>query len=214
MGERGRLDHGIAGLRAVDWPPGTGGIGQVSTRAELGLRKHGERVESPTEAYPGETMTKKPKLVDAADASVKAMNRVKAAVGAVGRALGKTSRPPPKGSSHPAPADPIVDAGSRTARVRFEVQASTEYGQMVCVVGDHAALGAWDPAHAVPLDPSEYPTWTGRVEVEHGRKLEYKYVLRQSDGSCAWEAQTGNRELTVPASGAEVSTRDVADWTA
>jgi alpha-amylase len=156
-------------------------------------------------------MSKKAKLVDAADASVKAMNKVKAAVG---RALGKTSRPPAKSSSHPAPADPMVDGGSKTARVRFEVLASTEYGETVCVVGDHTALGAWDPARAVPLDPTLYPTWSGRVEIERGQKLEYKYVRRQSDGSCAWEAQTGNRVLTVPASGAEVSARDVADWTA
>ena len=159
-------------------------------------------------------MSKKAKLVDAADASVKAMNKVKAAVGAVGRALGKTSRPPPSSASQPAPADPVVDGGSKTARVKFEVQASTDYGQMVCVVGDHAALGAWDPAQALPLDPTKYPMWTGRVEVERGRKIEYKYVRRQSDGSCAWEAQTDNRVLTVPASGAEVSTRDVVDWTA
>jgi alpha-amylase len=159
-------------------------------------------------------MSKKAKLVDAADASVKAMNKVKAAVGAVGRALGKTSRPPPKSSSHPGPADPIADGGSKTARVRFEVLASTEYGETVCVVGDHTALGAWDPARAMPLDPSAYPTWSGRVEVERGQKIEYKYVRRQSDGSCAWEAQTDNRVLTVSTSGAEVSTRDVADWTA
>jgi alpha-amylase len=158
-------------------------------------------------------MSKKPKLVDAADASVKAMDRVKAAVGAVGRALGKTSRPPPKSSSRPAPADPTVDDGAKTARVRFEVQASTDYGQMVCVVGDHAALGAWDPARALPLDASQYPTWSGRVEVGRGQRIEYKYVRRQSDGSCAWEAQTDNRVLTVPASGAEVSTRDEANWT-
>jgi alpha-amylase len=159
-------------------------------------------------------MSKKAKLVEAADASLKAMNKVKAAVGAVGRALGKTSRPPPSSSSRPSPAEPIADKGAETARVRFEVLASTEYGEMVCVVGDDSALGAWDPARAVPLDPSQYPIWSGRVEVERGRKIEYKYVRRQSDGSCAWEAQTGNRVLTVPASAAEVSTRDVADWTA
>jgi alpha-amylase len=158
-------------------------------------------------------MTKKPKLVDAADASVKAMNKVKAAVGAVGRALGKASRPPTSSAPEPAPAAPIVDGGSKTARVMFEVQASTDYGQTVCVVGDHVSLGGWDPAQALPLDPSQYPTWTGRAEVERGRKVEYKYVRRQSDGSCAWEAQAGNRVLTVPASGAEVSTRDVVDWT-
>jgi alpha-amylase len=159
-------------------------------------------------------MSKKAKLVDAADASVKAMNKVKAAVGAVGRALGKTSRPPAQSSSHPGPAEPVADRGSKTARVRFEVQASTEFGETVCVVGDHAALGAWDPANAVPLDPSAYPTWSGRVEIARGQKIEYKYVRRQSDGSCAWEAQTDNRVLTVPASSAEVSTRDVAGWTA
>ncbi len=159
-------------------------------------------------------MTKKPKLVDAADASVKAMNKVKAAVGAVGRALGKSSRPPPSSASEPAPSKPMANTGSVTARVKFEVQASTEYGQIVCVVGDHAALGGWDPARALPLDPSTYPMWTGRVEVERGRTIEYKYVRRQSDGSCAWEAQADNRVLTVPPSGAEVATRDVADWTA
>ena len=146
-------------------------------------------------------MSKKPKLVDAADASVKAMNKVKAAVGAVGRALGKSSRPPSTSSSHPSPAGPTVDSGAKTTRVRFEVEASTDYGEMVCVVGDHSALGAWDPARAVPLDATQYPTWSGRVEVERGRKLEYKYVRRQSDGSCAWEDQAANRVLTVPASG-------------
>jgi hypothetical protein len=170
-------------------------------------------------------MSKKARMTDAADASVKAMNKVKAAVGAVGRALSRTSRPPGPSSSPPAssssspppssippePPDPNAEKQSDTASVLFEALACTEYGEAVCVIGDHAHLGAWDPARAVALDPSAYPTWSGRVEFQHGQRIEYKYLRRRSDGSVAWEARPGNRELVVPVSGPEVIARDQVD---
>ncbi len=146
-------------------------------------------------------MAKKSRLVGAADAGVKAMRKVKTAVGAMSRALSSSRPPPPEESRTPD-----------TASVLFEVVAPTEFGDAVWVVGNHETLGAWDPARGVPLDPATYPTWSGRVLVPAAEAVEYKYVRKRGDGSFAWESMMGNRTLTTPAPGAELSTHDEVAW--
>jgi alpha-amylase len=66
-------------------------------------------------------------------------------------------------------------------------------------VGGAPELGAWDPAHAVPLDPSGYPNWTAAVAIPAGTAFEYKYVKLSGD-TVLWESRA-NRTATVPADG-------------
>jgi hypothetical protein len=110
---------------------------------------------------------------------------------------------------------------SGTRRIRFEVHASSSWGDSVCVVGNHPALGSWVPERAPTLDPSAYPAWSGVVEIETETEtetdtstLEYKYALRTGDGAFVWEARDGNRTLTVCASASDQHIRDEAHWPA
>lgn len=86
-----------------------------------------------------------------------------------------------------------------TAQVAFGVQATTVWGQEIRVVGDHPALGAWDPARGVPLSSAAYPVWRATVALPPGTAVQYKYVRTQG-ASVTWESGA-NRTLTVPAAG-------------
>lgn len=100
--------------------------------------------------------------------------------------------------------------GSRTTIV-FEVQAPTELGQSVYVVGSHGSLGHWQPALGLALDGQSYPKWTGRLEVEADTTIEYKYVRKNEDGSFTWEIADSNRAI-VAASGNPAVARDEVRW--
>lgn len=45
--------------------------------------------------------------------------------------------------------------------VKFEVEATTQFGQTVLVVGEPEELGGWDPRKGLRLETSktEYPIW-------------------------------------------------------
>lgn len=79
---------------------------------------------------------------------------------------------------------------------------TTTPGQSVYVVGSSKELGQWDPARAVLLKPSPYPTWTGSIDVSPAFAVEWKCVVRnETTGAVsAWEPGDNNR--MVPAAGA------------
>ena len=68
-------------------------------------------------------------------------------------------------------------------RTNWNVGAS----RIVFVVGNHADVGAWAPTGAVKLTWSAGNVWTGRVAVQAGAALEYKYIARTNSA-----AQYGN----------------------
>ncbi|MFJ3928371.1 carbohydrate-binding module family 20 domain-containing protein [Streptomyces sp. NPDC090022] len=93
--------------------------------------------------------------------------------------------------------------------VRFEVTATTDWGDQVLVVGNVAALGAWDPGRAVALDAHGYPTWAAQALLTSDSALdgvEYKYLVREPDGTLTWE--DGPNRLLRPRPGSPVTTRD------
>lgn len=64
----------------------------------------------------------------------------------------------------------------------FGYVSNTGIGRSLYVVGNHADLGNWDPAHAVRLYYTAGNVWTGRVGIQSGTALEYKFISRD-DGS-------------------------------
>ncbi|WP_429068387.1 alpha-amylase family glycosyl hydrolase [Aeromonas bestiarum] len=50
----------------------------------------------------------------------------------------------------------------------------TNLGQSVYAVGNVAALGNWEPALAVKLNPTEYPTWRAIIQVPAVNNIEWK----------------------------------------
>ncbi|MEU7225655.1 carbohydrate-binding module family 20 domain-containing protein [Streptomyces chrestomyceticus] len=91
------------------------------------------------------------------------------------------------------PTDPPPAAGAS-----FNVKATTQWGQHVYVVGDHSALGNWNPAKALKLDPAGYPTWKLGVDLPAGTSIAYKYLRKDAAGHVTWESGA-NRRATVPA---------------
>ncbi|GAB3618925.1 carbohydrate-binding module family 20 domain-containing protein [Glutamicibacter endophyticus] len=93
--------------------------------------------------------------------------------------------------------DPTEDPSGQTS---ISVTAETAWGQNVRIVGNNAALGNWDPSAAVELSPTNYPNWTGTVDLPAGTQFEYKYVKVDGSGNVVWESGA-NRTATVDASG-------------
>ncbi|BCY13000.1 S8 family serine peptidase [Actinoplanes sp. L3-i22] len=89
----------------------------------------------------------------------------------------------------------------------FNVHRETVWGQQVYVAGNVAELGGWDPAKALPLTADGYPTWSGSASLPPDTAVEFKYLIRNPDGSVEWE--TGpNRTTTTPHTGQYVTHDD------
>ncbi|WP_034648133.1 carbohydrate-binding module family 20 domain-containing protein [Cellulomonas sp. HZM] len=102
-------------------------------------------------------------------------------------------------TSTPTPT-PTATPTSTTAALAFSVTATTSWGQNLFVVGDVAALGAWDTSKAVALSSAAYPVWRASVQLPAGTAVQYKYVRKDATGAVTWESGA-NRTATVPASG-------------
>lgn len=117
----------------------------------------------------------------------------------VGAKAGGGATPTPTTSPTTSPT-PSPSPTSSTAGISFGVQASTQWGQNLFVVGDRAELGSWDPARAVALSSATYPVWRSAVTLPAGATVAYKYVRKDAAGNVTWESGA-NRVTTVPASG-------------
>ncbi|MET9426953.1 carbohydrate-binding module family 20 domain-containing protein [Streptomyces sp. NPDC003036] len=87
-----------------------------------------------------------------------------------------------------------------TTGASFAVHATTVPGENIYVTGDQPALGSWNPAAALKLDPAAYPVWKLDVNLPAGTTFAYKYVRKDAAGNVTWESGA-NRTATVPASG-------------
>lgn len=110
-----------------------------------------------------------------------------------------------KGIYAPATAAGAPDVNTTcTSNVRFEVNATTYYGENILIAGNTTDLGSWDINNAWPLDASGYtaerPLWSATIALTAGQAVNYAYV-RQEDCSQApiWESATANRTLVIPA---------------
>ncbi|GGN71050.1 hypothetical protein GCM10010112_38010 [Actinoplanes lobatus] len=80
----------------------------------------------------------------------------------------------------------------------FNVTRTTWYGQNVFVAGNLPELGAWDPARAVPLSADGYPVWTGNVGLPPNTAVEFKYIVKDPDGTVTWEEGANRTTITPP----------------
>ncbi|MGW0546382.1 carbohydrate-binding module family 20 domain-containing protein [Streptomyces altiplanensis] len=87
-----------------------------------------------------------------------------------------------------------------TAGASFNVDATTTAGQNIYVTGDQSALGNWNTAAAIKLDPASYPVWKLDVSMPAGTSFAYKYIRKDASGNVTWESGA-NRTATVPAGG-------------
>jgi alpha-amylase len=93
-----------------------------------------------------------------------------------------------------ASARPMVD-------VKFEVNAETQFGQQVYVVGEDSGLGTWQPAKALQLSAQSYPRWQLETKLPPSKTIPFKFIIVDGMGNVTWES-IPNRTLKTPAHGA------------
>ncbi|WP_326792210.1 alpha-amylase family glycosyl hydrolase [Streptomyces sp. NBC_00841] len=101
-----------------------------------------------------------------------------------------------------------TDPGTSTSGASFGVNATTQLGQNIYVVGNQSALGNWNTDSALKLDPATYPVWKLDVSMPAGTSFEYKYIRKDASGAVTWESGA-NRTATVPSTGKVSLTGDV-----
>jgi hypothetical protein len=81
---------------------------------------------------------------------------------------------------------------------------TTVPGQSVYVVGNTETLGNWNPANAVKLEPTAYPTWASKdkISLPASATIAWKCVKRAESGGgpVIWQPDPDN-VLKTPASG-------------
>lgn len=87
--------------------------------------------------------------------------------------------------------------GWPSVEVTLAARGETAWGESLAVAGDAAALGAWAPAAALPLetDATRYPLWTtaAPIVLPLGARLEAKLIRRNGAGAVAWESGDNRR---------------------
>ncbi|KAI1814327.1 carbohydrate-binding module family 20 protein [Poronia punctata] len=91
-----------------------------------------------------------------------------------------------------------------TSNVRFEVNATTYFGENILVAGNTTDLGSWDVDNAWPLDAASYsdrrPVWAATIALTAGETVSYAYIRQEDCGQDPIrESATANRTLIVPA---------------
>ncbi|WP_240695239.1 carbohydrate-binding module family 20 domain-containing protein [Corallincola luteus] len=83
-----------------------------------------------------------------------------------------------------------------TVDINFTCHNGDTYmGQSVYVVGNHDKLGNWDPAQAVKLDPTSYPSWSGSINLPNNTDFEWKCLKREENNAIAglsWQNGSNN----------------------
>ncbi|MEN9230687.1 MAG: DUF1796 family putative cysteine peptidase [Thermostichus sp. DG02_5_bins_236] len=88
---------------------------------------------------------------------------------------------------------------------RFQVQATTQPGEYIALVGSHPKMGQWDPDCCVHLktDPYIYPLWWVELDFKNEdlatelTQIEYQYLRIQADGQIEWESNGVNRWIPL-----------------
>ena len=102
------------------------------------------------------------------------------------------------------------DVGAADIAVAFTcANGQTVPGQSVYVVGDADALGGtWNTAAAPRLSPTQFPTWTGTIDLPANSCVEWKCLIREEQGESPqiirWQPGPNNLVCT-PASGSAVA---------
>ncbi|KAF2226293.1 putative alpha-glucosidase [Elsinoe ampelina] len=81
------------------------------------------------------------------------------------------------------------------ARVSFNVEAQTYFGENIAVIGNAITLGNGEARNAAPVSPDNYPIWSAVIDLPPNSEISYQYVRLEADGSYIYEAT--NRTLTT-----------------
>ncbi|KAL6841464.1 hypothetical protein ACP4OV_028607 [Aristida adscensionis] len=69
----------------------------------------------------------------------------------------------------------------------FVLKKQCAFGQSFHLVGDHPALGVWDPLKAVALEWSDGHAWIVEKDLPANEEIEFKFLLRDTSGKFHWQ---------------------------
>lgn len=88
-----------------------------------------------------------------------------------------------------------------TVALTFNVLEATVFGQNVFVTGSLRQLGFFNESNSVPLSANTFtgpnPRWYATVNVPAGTKFDYRYFVKEADGTIKKERRQ-NRRYRVP----------------
>ncbi|MEA5515816.1 glycoside hydrolase family 15 protein [Nodularia sp. UHCC 0506] len=86
------------------------------------------------------------------------------------------------------------------ANVTFRVNASTQPGEDIYLVGNHSLLSNWEPSSGIKLSSTDYPVWSVTASLPVSTNFEYKFFKRDTNGNIIWE-EGQNHTFQTPANG-------------
>jgi alpha-amylase len=97
----------------------------------------------------------------------------------------------------PKPCEATNSCPSGNVEVTFTCENGyTQWGQSVYVIGNQTELGSWNPANAIKLDASAYPSWSKAISVPANTNVEWKCLKRNetnpADGR-VWQNGVNNQ---------------------
>lgn len=97
-------------------------------------------------------------------------------------------------------------------QIIFHVNAATDDGENVYIVGNIPELGNWDADECTEamLNP-EYPEWYLPVSVPAGTTIEFKFIKKDASGNVTWESGD-NRVITSSSEDCGVIDTEVYIW--
>ncbi|WP_026477531.1 alpha-amylase family glycosyl hydrolase [Alkaliphilus transvaalensis] len=97
-------------------------------------------------------------------------------------------------------------------QVIFKVNAQTNMGENIHVVGNIPELGSWNPdlSTEAMMNP-HHPEWFLPVSIPRGTTFEFKFIKKDQSGNVIWESGS-NRSFTSSSSPTGVSDTPVYNW--
>jgi len=86
-------------------------------------------------------------------------------------------------------------------KTSFKIDYQTLWGQVLFITGSAIEFGEWDPNHALPMKTHVSGEWEFECDFPSGKRLEYKYLIKDDHGNVIWEGgknrvlETGNNAL-------------------
>ncbi|GMH45470.1 hypothetical protein BSKO_13427 [Bryopsis sp. KO-2023] len=91
----------------------------------------------------------------------------------------------------------VCEAAHNKAKVKLTIPFETKFGQSMCVAGAAEELGSWKEDSCLVMNWEEGNVWTADCQLPTGAEIEYKYILKNVDGSLEWQPGP-NVKLEVP----------------
>ena len=93
-------------------------------------------------------------------------------------------------------------------KLSFKIDYQTTWGQVLYVAGSSKEFGEWNPSKALIMTNNDHSEWQLECKIPLGKRLEYKYLLKDENGIVIWESGKNRLLDTTGKDYEEVRCRD------